>query len=1156
MSYIHPQKSTLYNIYVPTISLTHPLYVMSMSVWLIPLVSLPDPHIYVIYTSTEVHQIQYMYPYYITDLYSLCHVKVSLTDSPGQSAWSPHLCHIYIQRSPHYTIYMFLLYHWHIPCMSCQYQSGWFPWSVCLIPTSMSYIHPQKYIKYNICIPTISLTYILYVMSRSVWLIPLVSLPDPHIYVIYTSTEVHIIQYMSLLYHWPIFSMSCQGHFRWFPWSVWLIPTSMSYIHPQKSIKYNICVPTISLTYILYVMSRSVWLIPLVSLPDPHIYVIYTSREVHTIQYICPYYITDTSPLCHVKVSLADSPGQSAWSPHLCHIYIHRSTSNTIYVSLLYHWPIFSMSCQGQSGWFPWSVCLIPTSMSYIHPQKSTKYNIYVPTISLTYILYVMSRSLWLIPQVSLSDPHIYVIYTSTEVHIIQYMYPYYITDLYSLCHVKVTLADSPGQSGWSPHLCHIYIHRSTSNTIYVSLLYQWPIFSMSCQSQSDWFPGQSAWSPHLCHIYIHRNLSNTIYVSLLYHWPIFSMSCQGQSDWFPGQSAWSPHLCHIYIHRNLSNTIYVSLLYHWPIFSMSCQGQSDWFPWSVCLIPTSMSYIHPQKSIKYNICVPIISLTYILYVMSMSVWLIPLVSLPDPHIYVIYTSTEVNIIQYMYPYYITDLYSLCHVKVTLADSPGQSGWSPHLCHIYIHRSPSNTIYVFLLYHWVIPSMSCQCQSGWFPWSVCLIPTSMSYIHPHKSTLYNICVPTISLTHPLYVMSRSVWLIPLVSLPDPHIYVIYTSTEVHQIQYMYPYYITDTSHLCHVKVSLTDSPGQSAWSPHLCHIYIHRSLSNTIYVSLLYHWPIFSMSCQGQSDLFPWSVCLIPTSMSYIHPEKSTLYNIYVPTISLTHPLFVMSRSHWLIPLVSLPDPHIYVIYTSTEVHQIQYMYPYYITDLYSLCHVKVSLTDSLVSLPDPHIYVIYTSTEVYQIQYMCPYYITDLCSLCHVKVSLTDSLVSLPDPHIYVIYTSREVHTIQYICPYYITDTSPLCHVKVSLTDSPGQSVWSPHLCHICGEHPQKSTLYNICVPTISLTYILYVMSRSIWLIPWSVFLIPTSMSYKHPQKSIKYNIYVPTISLTHPMYVMSRSVWLIPLVSLPDPHIYVIYTSTEVHIIQYMCPYYITDT
>ena len=196
---------------------------------------------------------------------------------------------------------------------------------------------------------------------------------------------------------------------------------------------------------------------------------------------------------------------------------------------------------------------------------------------------------------------------------------------------------------------------------------------------------------------------------------------------------------------------------------------------------------------------------------MSRSVWLIPLVSLPDPHIYVIYTSTEVYQIQYMCPYNITDTSPLCHVKVSLADSPGQSAWSPHLCHIYIHRSPHYTIYVSRLYHWHIPSMSCQGQSGWFPWSVCLIPTSMSYIHPQKSTLYNICVLTISLKYPLYVMSRSVWLIPLVSLADPHINVIYTSLEVYQIQYMCPYYFTDTS---------------------------------------------LSMSCQGQSGWYPWPVCL------------------------------------------------------------------------------------------------------------------------------------------------------------------------------------------------------------------------------------------------------------------------------------------------------------
>ena len=172
-------------------------------------------------------------------------------------------------------------------------------------------------------------------------------------------------------------------------------------------------------------MSRSVCLIPLVSLSDPHIYVIYTSTEVHQIQYMCLWYITDTSSLCHVKVSLSDSRGQSVWYPYLCHIYIHRSPSNTIYVSLLYHWHIPSMLCQGQSGWFPWSVCLIPTS-----------------------------------------------IYTSTEVHQIQYMCPYYITDTSPLCHVKISLADSSGQSVWSPHLWHIYIYRSPPNTTYMPLLY------------------------------------------------------------------------------------------------------------------------------------------------------------------------------------------------------------------------------------------------------------------------------------------------------------------------------------------------------------------------------------------------------------------------------------------------------------------------------------------------------------------------------------------------------------------------------------------------------------------------------------------------------------------------------------------------------------
>ena len=223
------------------------------------------------------------------------------------------------------------------------------------------------------------------------------------------------------------------------------------------------------------------------------------------------------SLLCHVKVILAYSPGQSAWPPHLCRIYIRRSQSNTIDMSLLYHWHIPSMSCQGQPGWFPWSVCLIPTSMSYIHPQKSIKYNICVSDISLIHLLDVMSRSVCLIPLVSLPDTHIYVIYKSTEVHIIQYMCPYYITDTSSLCHVKVSLTDSLRQSAWSPHLCNIYIHRSQSNTIYMSLLYHWHIFSMSCQGQSGWFPWSVALSPHQCHIYINRSPPNTIYVSLLY---------------------------------------------------------------------------------------------------------------------------------------------------------------------------------------------------------------------------------------------------------------------------------------------------------------------------------------------------------------------------------------------------------------------------------------------------------------------------------------------------------------------------------------------------------------------------------------------------------------------------------------------------------------
>ena len=817
-----------------------------------------------------------MCPYYITDTTPLCHVKVSLADSPGQSVWSQHLCHIYIHRSPHYTIYVSLLYHWHIPS----------------------------------------------VMSRSVCLIPLVSLPDPNIYVIYTSTEVHIIQYM------------------------------------------------------------------------------------------CPYYITDTSPLCHVKVSLSDSPGQSVWSPYYV-IYTSTEVHIIQYMCPYYITDTSPLSCQGQSVWFPWSVCLIPTSMSYIHPQKSIKYNICAPTISLTHPLYVMSRSVWLIPLVSLSDPNIYVIYTSTEVHIIQYMCPYNNTDTSPLCHVKVSLADS--------------------------------LVSLS--------------DPHIYVIYTSTEVHIIQYMSLLYHWHIPSMSCQGQSGWFPLSVCLIPILCHIYIHRSPHYTIYVSLLYHWHIPSMSCQGQSGWFPWSVCLIPTSMSYIHPQKSIKYNICVPTITLTHPLYVMSRSVCLIPLVSLPDPHFYVIYTSTEVHQIQYMCPCYITDTSPLCHVKVSLSDSPGQSVWSPYyviytstevhqiqymcpyyitdtspLCHVKVSLSdslvslPDPHFYVIYtstevhIIQYMCPyhitdttPLSCQGQSVWFPWSVCLIPTSMSYIHPQKSTLYNICAPTISLTQPL----------------------------------------------CHVKVSLSDSPGQSAWSPLLCHIYIHRSPHYTIYVSLLYHW----------------------------------------------HNPSVMSRSVWLIPLVSLPDPHIYVIYTSTEVHQIIYMYPYNNTDTSPLCHVKVSLADSPgQSVWSPY-YVIYTSTEVHQIQYMCPYYITDPSSLCHVKFSLADSPGQSAWSPYYVIYTSTEVHQIQYMCPYNNTDTSPLCHVKVSLADSPGQSVWSPLLCHIYIHRSPSNTIYV----------------------------------------SLLYHWHIPS--------VMSRSVWLILLVSLPDPHIYVIYTSTEVDQIQYMYPYYITD-
>ena len=148
------------------------------------------------------------------------------------------------------------------------------------------------------------------------------------------------------------------GAKNWLEYILYLV----SCIHPQKSTKYNICDLTISLTHLLYVMSRSVWLIPLVSLSDPHIYVIYKSTEVHQIQYVCPYYITDTSSLCYVKVSLADSPGQSVWSPHLCRIYIHRSQSN---------------------------IC--------------------VPTISLTHLLYVMSRSVCMITMVSVVNTHMFM---------------------------------------------------------------------------------------------------------------------------------------------------------------------------------------------------------------------------------------------------------------------------------------------------------------------------------------------------------------------------------------------------------------------------------------------------------------------------------------------------------------------------------------------------------------------------------------------------------------------------------------------------------------------------------------------------------------------------------------------------------------------------
>ena len=156
-----------------------------------------------------------------------------------------------------------------------------------------------------------------------------------------------------------------------------------------------------------YLSGQSAW--------SHHLCRIYIRRSPPNTIYVS-YYITDTSSLCHVKVSLADSPGQSVWSRHLCRIYIRGSPPNTIYVSLIYHWHIFSMSCQGQSCVFPWSVCLIPASMSNIHPRKSTKYNICVPNISLTHLLYVISRSVLRIPLVSLSDPGIYVEYKSAEV--------------------------------------------------------------------------------------------------------------------------------------------------------------------------------------------------------------------------------------------------------------------------------------------------------------------------------------------------------------------------------------------------------------------------------------------------------------------------------------------------------------------------------------------------------------------------------------------------------------------------------------------------------------------------------------------------------------------------------------------------------------------
>ena len=144
----------------------------------------------------------------------------------------------------------------------------------------------------------------------------------------------------------------------------------------------------------------------------------------------------------------------------------------------------------------------------------------------------------------------------------------------------------------------------------------------------------------------------------------------------------------------------------------------------------------------------------------------------------------------------------------------------------------------------------------------------MSYnTTPEVHQIQYMCTLLYQWSHPLYVMSRSVWLIPLVSLPNPHFYVINTSTEVHIIQYMYSYYITDPSPICNSQGSVwLIPPGQSAWSLHLCHIYINRSPSNTIYMSLLY---------------------------------------------PLTHPLYVMSRSVWPINMVSMVNSHMFI-----EIHK------------------------------------------------------------------------------------------------------------------------------------------------------------------------------------------------------------------------------------------------